>query len=108
MFLSSPLGQSINDAARLALGLPPVSTVEKIATEGKESAGSVRDRMNQDRNSPYKVLGVDREADQLVVKAAWKALAKRYHPDNKGGDAEKMKAIDNAYAQICDERHWKT
>lgn len=106
MFLSSPVGLTIDEAARRALGLPPGRVAQKITADAKESADRVRERMDQDRASPYKVLGVDKEADELVVKAAWKALAKRYHPDKAGGSAEKMKAINEAYSQICKEQEW--
>ena len=31
---------------------------------------------------PYEVLGIPRNADAAQVKSAYRALAKKYHPDN--------------------------
>ena len=37
-------------------------------------------------------------------KKKFKQLMKKYHPDNKGGDAEKAKAINHAYERYCAKR----
>ena len=34
---------------------------------------------------PYEVLGVPRGADREMVKAAYRELAKKYHPDQYSG-----------------------
>lgn len=53
--------------------------------------------------NPYKVLGIREGASVDEIKAAYKELAKKYHPDkyvnNPLGDlaAEKMKEINEAY-----------
>lgn len=52
---------------------------------------------------PYKVLGLDPSASDDEVKAAYKRLAKKYHPDlnNSSPYAEsRMKEINEAYTQI--------
>lgn len=41
-------------------------------------------------------LNVQHDADHLVVKAAWHALAKRHHPDT-GGNTFEMQKINEAY-----------
>src|SRR5688572_2515637 len=45
----------------------------------------------------YKLLQVDPQADDIVVEAAFRALARRYHPDNHAGDAARMADINKAY-----------
>ncbi len=48
----------------------------------------------------YEVLGVARSADDKALKAAFRKLAMRYHPDRNQGDAEaeqKFKEVGEAY-----------
>lgn len=52
---------------------------------------------------PFEVLGVQHGAEKAVVTAAYKALAKQYHPDLNPGDAqaaERMKEMNDAYTAI--------
>jgi curved DNA-binding protein CbpA len=53
---------------------------------------------------PYKTLQVDPEADDEVIKAAYRGLARKYHPDVAvGGDAAaRMAAINAAWDLIGD------
>ena len=56
-------------------------------------------------DDPYKVLGVSPDASDEEVKRAYRALAKKYHPDRNPGDAaaaQKMREINAAYEQIKD------
>jgi curved DNA-binding protein CbpA len=61
-------------------------------------------------SDPYKVLGVSPTASDDEVKSAYRALAKKYHPDNYADSpladlaGEKMKEINEAYDQITNER----
>lgn len=53
----------------------------------------------------YEVLGVDRSASADEIKAAYRKLALRYHPDRNPGDAEaeeKFKEASEAYACLSD------
>ncbi len=54
----------------------------------------------------YKILGVNRNATKEEIKAAYKKLAKQYHPDlNKSPDAaEKFKEINEAAAVLGDDQ----
>ncbi len=55
---------------------------------------------------PYEVLGINKNATEEEVKAAYKELAKKYHPDNYNDNPlsdlaeEKMKEINEAYDAI--------
>lgn len=54
-------------------------------------------------HDPYDVLGVPRGASAEEVKRAYRALAKKYHPDVNPGDEEaarRMAEINAAYGQI--------
>lgn len=50
----------------------------------------------------YKVLGLAFNAEPAVIKAAYKALMTKYHPDKDNGDAIKAQQINDAYdTLIC-------
>ena len=62
-------------------------------------------------NDPYSILGISKNASDDEVKEAYRALVRKYHPDNYGEDnplkdlaTEKMQAVNAAYDQICRER----
>ena len=55
----------------------------------------------------YEILEVDKNASQEVIEKAYRALAKKYHPDLQQGVkqqeyAEKMKIINQAYDVLSD------
>ncbi|MBT6690922.1 molecular chaperone DnaJ [Candidatus Parcubacteria bacterium] len=45
----------------------------------------------------YKILGVDKGANEADVKKAFRKLAHQYHPDKTTGDVDKFKEINEAY-----------
>ncbi|QCR21896.1 DnaJ C-terminal domain-containing protein [Pontibacter sp. SGAir0037] len=54
----------------------------------------------------YNILGVAKTATQAEIKKAYRALAKKYHPDKTKGDTaaeERFKDISEAYEVIGDE-----
>jgi len=55
---------------------------------------------------PYAVLQIVPTADQEVVHAAFKALARKYHPDHDATRRarDKMAELNKAYAVLRDER----
>lgn len=54
----------------------------------------------------YQILGVLDDAEDAVVRAAYKALAQKYHPDKWSGDAklanDRMSEINRAYEVLSD------
>lgn len=61
--------------------------------------------MAEQKRDYYEVLGVDKNATDDAIKKAYRALAKKYHPDMNPGDAEaekKFKEASEAYAVLSD------
>src|SRR6266851_2825949 len=50
----------------------------------------------------YKILGVDRKADDKTIKSAYRKLARKYHPDVNKGKDEKFKELSEAYEVLSD------
>ncbi|HSH21395.1 MAG TPA: J domain-containing protein, partial [Candidatus Caenarcaniphilales bacterium] len=58
---------------------------------------------------PYRLLGVPRGASDTQIKAAHRALAKRYHPDAPTGDTVRFLQVQQAYDVLSDplrRREW--
>src|SRR5919198_1938910 len=72
---------------------PRSVAIRAIGVEG--SAAAVR----MDRVDPYAILGISKVADEREVAAAYRELAKRWHPDQGGGEeaARRMAEINAAY-----------
>lgn len=114
-FLKTPAGQDLArtgvEALAQALGLnvkvSQPSEAGKMREQAQETVGKFNKwRTTETATSPFKILGVDPSAEQEVVKAAYKAKSKMYHPDKPTGSNEKMKEINAAYVQICKMKGW--
>eukprot|EP00244_Chara_vulgaris_P014197 TRINITY_DN8725_c0_g1_i1.p1 TRINITY_DN8725_c0_g1~~TRINITY_DN8725_c0_g1_i1.p1 ORF type:complete len:175 (-),score=16.60 TRINITY_DN8725_c0_g1_i1:49-573(-) len=55
-------------------------------------------------SDPHHILGVKKGASHDVIKAAYRRLALRYHPDIHEGKEEQFKAITEAYEKLL-KRH---
>ena len=59
----------------------------------------------------YGILGVIRTAEDIVIKAAYRALAQKYHPDKFQGSKEeaqkRMQQINEAYSVLSDSEKRK-
>ena len=61
----------------------------------------------------YKILGVQRTADDKEIKKAFRKLARQYHPDlhsspeQKKTSEEKFKEINEAYEHLSDQEKRK-
>ncbi len=59
----------------------------------------------------YNVLGVASDADEAAIKQAYRALARRHHPDVNPGDQaaeDRFKAINEAYQALGDAERRRT
>lgn len=56
---------------------------------------------------PYEILQVHRQAEPEVIRAAYRALARKYHPDS-GGDPRRMAEITEAWAILENGEHRAT
>nr|WP_321265922.1 molecular chaperone DnaJ [uncultured Sulfurimonas sp.] len=57
--------------------------------------------------SYYEILEISQNADKTTIKKAYRAMAKKYHPDKNAGDADaehKFKLCNEAYQCLSDEQ----
>jgi curved DNA-binding protein len=54
----------------------------------------------------YQILGVPNDANLKAIKAAYRQMARQYHPDTQTDQSsdERMKQINEAYAVLSDSK----
>ena len=81
----------------------------KADVQAKSTFGQVKDRLENwlrslDGMEPYRVLDVAATASDEVIREKYRALARQFHPD-RGGNADDMQRINDAYDRISQQRH---
>ncbi len=76
----------------------------------RQQAGQQRQRQRQrrapstnegpSRAEAYRILGLDTDADDSEVKAAYRQKVKEVHPDTDSGDEETFKKVNAAYERL--------
>jgi len=92
-----------------------VSEIERIAGYlgiSKDDFESIKAMFFKSADSAYKILEIERTATEAEIKKAYRAMAKKYHPDKlehmdqayKKGAEEKFRNVQEAYEQLQKER----
>jgi len=55
-------------------------------------------------DNPYRILGINPDAPDFLVKAAYRAMQKKHHPDGETPNEVISKLVNDAYERICLER----
>ena len=99
--------RDMDDMAKIISG----HRIPDLAARGMQLLGiteRIENQVKTSRTGPYAVLGVRDDAADLVVKAAFRSLQRRYHPDTGlEPDDIKSKAINQALSEIEELRGWK-
>ena len=56
----------------------------------------------EDAWDAYRILQVDPSAEGVVIQAAYRVLARRFHPDGHEPDSHRMAELNRAYAILRD------
>ncbi len=90
-------------------GTRPRENQQNDAQSSTAGRADNRNGSSSAKRDYYEVLGVEREASQQQIKEAYRALARRYHPDvnKEAGAEEKFKEINEAYEVLSDVKKRK-
>lgn len=66
------------------------------------ASAMVRSRFSAMAQDLYKILGIDADATQDQIKAAYRSKAKHLHPDRSKGSSAPFRALQQAYEVLCD------
>ncbi len=89
-------GKRLKDIAPKAIEVFGEAMVKKLMKEGSVTLNA---------NDPYTILEIHPGASDFIVKAAYRAMARRYHPDNKDtGNEDTFKKIQAAFDTITNDR----
>ncbi len=80
-----------------------------VATAGRTALGTVKEHLERwlrglEAQNPYRILGVEADSSDEQVRERYLALARQHHPD-RGGQAQEMRRINDAYERIRADRH---
>lgn len=88
-------------------GIPKNGTsIDYIYTEGVkgQKTNNVKPPKDPEKDNYFKILGLVPTSNAGLIKAAYRELAKQYHPDTHIGiSQDKMKEINNAYERIMEK-----
>ena len=81
----------------------------KAEVQAKTTFGHVKDRLENwlrslDSHEPYRVLDVAPTASDETIRERYRMLARQHHPD-RGGSADAMARINDAWDRISQQRH---
>jgi curved DNA-binding protein CbpA len=75
---------------------------------GPRNAASKKHPAERNKMNLYELLGIPKDAEPPVIRAAHRAAARRYHPDNaESGDAEKFREVQEALEILIDPKRRK-
>lgn len=77
----------------------------------KSSFDQVKDRLDRwlrslDDQDPYRALGCSPMDSEQTIRERYRALARQHHPD-RGGHADEMRRINDAYERVLNHREQK-
>lgn len=92
------------DSSTEGFGSPRQWRAEFASTFTREEAAEI---LATEEDSPYVILGVETWASEKEIKAAYRRLAMKWHPDMNPGNEEiataRMKLINAAYTILTDK-----